>query len=331
MGQTLSLKYRPSSFNEVLGQREAVLVMRYAAFKNRDLKVFILGGSHGTGKTSLARLYAKALNCMSPTPDGDVCNTCESCQMFMRGTHNDYKEMDMGSRGGVQDMRRLGEEAVCRPLMNARVFVLDECHSASREAFNALLKLLEEPPASSAFVLCTTAMEEVPNTIVSRSLVLRLQALPKSTIIGGIKHFMKEEGVTGSDEVIDAIADTSNGSMRDCWMSIERILALSGGSTLSMDALQGEGWYAAYKAAPSLISAMVQKSRDAFMLAQESLSGRQSYEVLLRRSLDMTCKLYISKGKKPDFLTDALWQANIRLSRGMEPELVMDGLWLDVV
>lgn len=283
--------------------------------------------------TTLARIYAKLLNCQQQGPicaqgHEDVCGVCPSCKAMISGQHPDYNEMDMGSRGLVADTRRLKEESLMRPNWKYRVYVLDEIHGASKEAFNSLLKLFEEPPQTAAFVLCTTNLEQVPYTIISRSLVLKLIPLAPADVVRRIERICGEEGYTVDKESSEAIAKISSGSMRDCLMNLERLVMLGDGK-VTMETLRGENWYSALTAAPELVKALLTCNRRAFENAQADLSSRLSYELMIRESLDLLCKLYIKRGRPSDRFVDALWSASIRISRALDPELVMEGLWLD--
>lgn len=330
--QQLALAYRPALLSEVAGQRDAVTVVRKLSTTKRELRVLMFAGQHGIGKTTLARLYAKMLNCEKLTRDErgqvDACGTCSSCVMMGKETHPDYLEKDMGSYGLVADMRQLTEQASMRPSWSSRVFVLDEVHGASREAFNSLLKLLEEPPRTSAFVLCTTDPEKVPHTIVSRSLFMRLVPLSRADMLRKIREVVAKEQIEIQQTVAEALVRSSAGSMRDCYMNLERLLLLSDGE-ITEDVVRGEFWFQACQAAPALVKALHQGDLQAYTKAQSELSSRAALELLVRDALETVCRIYIRKGKKTDQLVDALWKAYTRIQRGLDPELVMEGLWVD--
>lgn len=270
------------------------------------------------------------LNCESASKVQDACGVCKSCELMTKESHPDYVEKDMGSYGLVSDMRLLSEHATMKPTWNYRVFTLDEIHGASREAFNALLKLLEDPPRTAAFVLCTTDPEKVPHTIVSRSLFLKLSPLSRLDMVTKVKAVMEKEKITADEEVVEAMVRASGGSMRDCYMNLERLGCLAGGKEITKDVVQGEFWYQAAQAAPKLIKALVERSIQSYKEAQRDLSSRSALEFLVKDALELVCRIYVAKSKKSDKLVESLWTAYRRIQMGLEPELVMEGLWIDM-
>lgn len=326
----LALKYRPARFDQVVGQPVAVKVLKQLAISRDDLRVVLLAGQYGVGKTTLARLYGKLSNCENKAK-GDACGECRSCQAMkgMSPRHPDYSERDMGSHGLVADMRRLQDEALIKPTWHRRIFTLDEVHGASREAFNSLLKILEEPPRHVAVVMCTTELNQVPYVIASRSLLLKLSPLSVDHLTERLMAVAEEEKVKVSPKAAELIARYSGGSMRDGFMTLERMLVLGDGS-VDVETLAEEPWYISEKfVSKMLIVALKKKDRQEYLKVVKGLTGRISYETLLRDSLKKLCRLHIDKGWKSDEAIESLWRAYLRVKRGSDPDLVMEGLWVE--
>ena len=231
---TWAVTHRPSRFEDVLGQRHVADLLRTmsARFHAADEgsvwawpPALVFYGPRGTGKTSTARIVSAALNCLTPV-NGDPCGTCVSCESITNGTSPGVTELDMASNGSVEDVRDIRARAAFG--MSAeryRVWLLDEVHSASREAFNALLKLLEEPPPNLLFILVTTEPERIPDTIRSRSMEFEFRRLSLEVLIDRLKHVATVEGVADrvDEDVYRLLASRARGGMRDAVMSLEQV------------------------------------------------------------------------------------------------------------
>lgn len=198
----------------------------------------------------------------------------------------------------------------------------------SKESFNALLKILEEPPANAAVVMCTTALNQVPYAIVSRSLVLMLDPLTPELMRNKLMEVTEKEGVKAETTALAAIASYSSGSMRDCYMTFERLQVLGAGN-ITTEVLAQEPWFISSKLSNDLVVSLVRQDRPLFLSIVKSLTSRTSYESLLREALRKLCRHYIAKGRRADAYTDALWRAYLRVRRGADPDLSMDGLWTE--
>ncbi len=239
----LARKYRPKAFSEVAGQDVVTRTLRGAIAEERVGHAYLFFGPRGTGKTTSARLFAKALNC-EKGPTDEPCGTCDRCVSYDAGTEADLIEIDAASNTGVDHVRSLRDQAGYVPLRaRFKVFLIDEVHMLSKAAFNALLKTLEEPPPHVKFLFATTELHKVPDTVVSRCQVLRLSPLSEDEIRGRLDEVFKLEGIDAEDGVTSEIARRARGGMRDALSLADQLLALVGREPKVSDTerLAGEG------------------------------------------------------------------------------------------
>ncbi len=215
--------YRPNSFEEVVGQKYIVTTLKNAVEQNKIAHAYLFCGPRGTGKTTVAKLLAKAVNCpMENAP----CNECESCLMIQDGTHPDIVEIDAASNNGVDEIRNLIERVKYAPLHSRyKVYIIDEVHMLTPGAFNALLKTLEEPPPHIIFVLATTEIQKVIPTIISRCQRFDFGRVSIPDIVYRLKEVMKIEKITYEDEVIELISDLAEGGVRDALSILDQVIA----------------------------------------------------------------------------------------------------------
>jgi DNA polymerase III subunit gamma/tau len=227
--RSLYRKYRPQSPDQVLGQEHVVRSLAGAVRENRLAHAFLFSGPRGTGKTSTARILAKMVNCQQgPTPEPD--GTCEQCRRIESGTHLDVWEIDAASHGGVDDARELRERAPTAPAQGReKVYIIDEAQRLSREAFDALLKLFEEPPPGVRFILCTTEPQKMPPTIVGRCQRFEFRRIPTEVIAEHLHKVAAAESITLEDEAAEAIARQAEGAARDALSLLEQAALLGGG------------------------------------------------------------------------------------------------------
>jgi DNA polymerase III subunit gamma/tau len=225
---SLYRKYRPQTFEDVVGQGHVIQTLVHALEEDRLHHAYLFTGPRGTGKTSTARLLAKAINCeQGPTPT--PCNLCEHCTSITDGSSVDVIELDMASHGGVDDARELRDRALYAPARARRkVYILDEVHMASTAAFNALLKLIEEPPAHVMFAMATTDPQKVLPTILSRVQRLDLRRVAATDVAGNVRKLCELEGYTVDDGAVEAIVRAGDGSLRDTQSVLEQVLAFAG-------------------------------------------------------------------------------------------------------
>lgn len=215
--------YRPKNFSEIKGQEVAVKILTNQIIRKENSNAYLFVGVHGTGKTSIAKIFSRALNCENPTEFGP-CNECDSCKEHFEGKNMDIIEIDGASNNGVEDVRKIKNEITYRPLRNKKVYVIDEVHMLSTAAFNALLTTLEEPPANVVFILCTTELQKVPKTILSRCLRLDFERIDINEVVNRMEYICGDLGIIYSMNAITKIATISNGSMRDALSLLEKCL-----------------------------------------------------------------------------------------------------------
>jgi DNA polymerase-3 subunit gamma/tau len=232
--RVLARKYRPSTFAELIGQEAMVRTLSNAISTGRVAHAFILTGVRGVGKTTTARILARALNCVGPDgsggPTADPCGRCAHCVAIAEDRHVDVMEMDAASRTGVDDIRDLTEGVRYRPVSGRyKVYIIDEVHMLSRNAFNALLKTLEEPPPDVKFVFATTEIHKVPVTVLSRCQRFSLRRVPVDLLIKHYREIADAEGVRVEPAALALIARAADGSVRDGLSLLDQAIALSAG------------------------------------------------------------------------------------------------------
>ena len=233
--QVLARKYRPATFDDLVGQETLVQTLTNAIRAGRIPQAFMLTGVRGVGKTTTARIVARALNCIGSDGNGGPtaapCGVCEHCRAIAADRHVDVIEMDAASRAGVNDIRDLIDGVRYRPVSaRQKVYVVDEVHMLSTQAFNALLKTLEEPPEHVTFVFATTEIRKVPVTVLSRCMRFDLRRVEQDTLVRHFRGIVDREGIAASDEALAMVARAADGSVRDGLSMLDQAVALSGGA-----------------------------------------------------------------------------------------------------
>ncbi len=233
----LPLKYRPMTFEDVVGQEHVVKTLRHAIEANRVANAYLFIGPRGIGKTSMSRIFAKALNCLSPQ-GVEPCGACVNCREIAAGHSLDVTELDAASHNGVEDVRPIIETVQYKPA-NAKykIFIIDECHMLSKSAWNALLKTLEEPPPWARFIFATTEGDKVLPTIISRCQRFDLRRIQTNDIVARLKYICEKEGIQAEDDALLAIARGAEGGMRDALSSLDQLISFHQGRVTEEAAL----------------------------------------------------------------------------------------------
>lgn len=221
-------KYRPMTFDSVVGQSSLTITLKNAVKSGKLAHAFLFCGPRGVGKTTCARIFAKAINCQNPSPDGEACNECESCRSFNEQRSMNIFELDAASNNGVDDIRDLIQQTLIPPQTGKyKVFIIDEVHMLSQAAFNAFLKTLEEPPSYVIFILATTEKHKLLPTIISRCQIYDFERMSVADTINHLKMVAEKEGITYEEEALNIIAEKADGGMRDALSIFDQCASFS--------------------------------------------------------------------------------------------------------
>lgn len=217
-------KYRPDTFDKILGQESVTKILKNQIKNGKISHAYIFSGSRGTGKTSAAKVFARAINCLNPH-DGEPCNECEVCKNIMNSNITDVVEMDAASNNSVENIRQIRQEVQYATVdVKYRVYIIDEAHMLTTSAFNALLKTLEEPPKNVVFILATTEQHKIPVTILSRCLRFEFNRLSDDMLVSNLKYVLEQEKIDYDEEACKYIAKLADGGMRDALSILERCI-----------------------------------------------------------------------------------------------------------
>lgn len=229
-------KWRPDEFEEVKGQEHIVTTLKNQIKHDRIGHAYIFRGTRGTGKTTVARIFAKAVNCEHPLEDGSPCNECSSCKAISAGRSMDVREIDAASNNGIDNIREIRDDVAYPPTEGKyKVYIIDEAHQIQGAAFNALLKTLEEPPAYVIFILATTDSHKIPITILSRCQKYDFRRISLETIYERLKELLSREGISAEEKAVRYVAKTADGSMRDALSLLDQCISFYLGQTLTYD------------------------------------------------------------------------------------------------
>ena len=224
-------KYRPMTFDSVVGQSALTTTLKNAVRSGKLAHAYLFCGPRGVGKTTCARIFAKAINCLTPTEDGEACNHCESCQAFNEQRSYNIFELDAASNNSVENIKSLMEQTRI-PLQVGRykVFIIDEVHMLSTAAFNAFLKTLEEPPQHVIFILATTEKHKILPTIISRCQIYDFERMTVENTIAHLKRVAEQEGISYEEEALAVIAEKADGGMRDALSIFDQVASFCQGT-----------------------------------------------------------------------------------------------------
>ena len=223
-------KYRPLTFDSVVGQRALTTTLKNAIASGKLAHAYLFCGPRGVGKTTCARIFARTINCLTPTETGEACGNCESCKAFEQQRSFNIHELDAASNNSVEDIRSLIEQVRMPPQVGRyKVFIIDEVHMLSTAAFNAFLKTLEEPPAHAIFILATTEKHKILPTILSRCQIYDFNRMEVADIVGHLKHVAQQEGYDYEEEALSVIARKADGGMRDALSIFDQVAGYAEG------------------------------------------------------------------------------------------------------
>ncbi|MEI2748589.1 MAG: DNA polymerase III subunit gamma/tau [Ferruginibacter sp.] len=298
-------KYRPQNFSTVVGQSHITTTLKNAINHNQLAHAFLFCGPRGVGKTTCARILAKTINCENRTPDGEACNTCNSCVSFDNGISLNIHELDAASNNSVDDIRTLVEQVRFAPQAGKyKVYIVDEVHMLSASAFNAFLKTLEEPPSYAIFILATTEKHKILPTILSRCQIFDFKRITLNDTVTHLQEIAEKEDITAEKAALHLIAQKSEGCMRDALSILDKIISFTGGqlkysNTLEHLNILDEDYYF------RLLDQMQQQQMaDAMLLFDEINQKGFEGDTLLEGFAEFIRNLLVSKDAKASILLE---------------------------
>ena len=330
--KVLALKYRPTQFSELVGQDTLVKTLKNSLLSNRVGHAFLLHGDRGVGKTSTARLIAKAINC-TEKKDGDVepCNTCSNCNSIQSGRHVDVIEMDGASKTGVNDIREIIETVVYRAASaKFKVYIIDEVHMLSNSAFNALLKTLEEPPEHVKFIFATTEIKKIPLTILSRVNRFDLKRLENVVLINHLIEILQREGLSAEKEALKTIAREAEGSVRDALSILDQVLVNCGSKIENQMVNELLGKISKSDSLNLLELIIKGKTAEALKRSRDFIAGNTSAATLLQELLGCLHLISLSSLGDNDLMSDDYSIEEIKLAEKLSSKtdtIILTTLW----
>lgn len=303
--QALYRKWRPRTFDGVVGQTAITDTLKNAIKRGKISHAFLFAGPRGTGKTSCAKIFAKALNCTN-LQDGEPCNECENCLAADKGTMNDIIEIDAASNNGVDEIRDIRDKVKYAPTQGKyKVYIIDEVHMLSMGAFNALLKTLEEPPEHVVFILATTELQKVPATIISRTQRYNFKRIDQHDLIARMTYILGQEKIDFEEKALEVIAQVADGGMRDSLSILDQILSYDQDKVKYEDALKITGYAAQEKIEQVLLDLLKGQTSEAFEIVHNLLQDGASTKNILDELISLTVKgmLVVKSNKEATFLT----------------------------
>ncbi len=315
--KVLARKYRPQLFHDVIAQSVIVATLKNAIVKERTAHAYLFCGCRGTGKTTLARLFAKALNCKALSSETEPCNNCPSCRDIAAGHSIDVLEIDGASHRGIEDIRQINETIGFAPTSSRyKIYLIDEVHMLTKEAFNALLKTLEEPPPHVKFFFCTTEPHKIPPTILSRCQRFNLRRIPTDKMADKLLAITQDSGATAEREALETLAEMSEGSLRDALSLLDQILAFEQKKITTKTVAESLG----LPSKDLLFSLTDEGAKNnltaAFTIAEELFSSGKNLSFFLEELITHFRKLLLIKnGIKPTGQASKIYEAKAPLYR----------------
>ena len=295
MYQALYRKYRPQTFDDVVGQESVTQVLKSQLISGKLSHAYLFTGSRGTGKTTCSKILAKAVNCLHPV-DGNPCNCCSACKSIDDGSCTDVLEIDAASNNGVDNVRSLRDDAIYAPAeVKKRVYIIDEVHMLSMSAFNALLKIIEEPPAHLMFILATTELHKVPATILSRCQRFSFRRISPDEIASRIHYVAYEEGIQIDDAAANLLSRLADGALRDGLSLLDQCASSSEGPLTAETVYHCLGIAGARKAAELLRSAADHDVKTALTLLGEQYAEGKDLSAMVDELISLSRDLLILK------------------------------------
>lgn len=304
--QALYRKWRPRTFDGVVGQTAITDTLKNAIKRGKISHAFLFAGPRGTGKTSCAKIFAKALNCTN-LQGGEPCNDCENCLAADQGTMNDIIEIDAASNNGVDEIRDIRDKVKYAPTQGKyKVYIIDEVHMLSMGAFNALLKTLEEPPEHVVFILATTELQKVPATIISRTQRYNFKRIDQHDLIARMTYILGQEKIDFEEKALEVIAQVADGGMRDSLSILDQILSYDQDKVKYEDALRITGYAAQEKIEQVLLNLFNGETSAALEIVHALLQDGASTKNILDELISLTVNgmLAIKSNKEETFLTE---------------------------
>lgn len=310
--QALYRKWRPRTFDSIVGQEAITETLKNSIKRNKISHAFLFAGPRGTGKTSCAKIFAKALNCTN-LQDGEPCNECANCIAADKGALADIIEIDAASNNGVDEIREIRDKVKYAPTEGKyKVYIIDEVHMLSIGAFNALLKTLEEPPAHVVFILATTELQKVPATIISRTQRYNFKRISKQDLMDRMVFILDQEKIAYEDQAISVIAQVADGGMRDALSILDQLLSYEQDSVTYQDALQITGFAAKEKIEQVLIDLLLDQTSQALAKAEQLLKDGATAKNILDELIDLASKVLINQkmgsNDQTEFVTENFGQ-----------------------